>query len=948
MRAGHLVLRLEPLPMVRKVDVHVEQGLFDRLLDEEIRRRMLVRIGSYLPSDAHRRQCALIEEQTRIEEYLHDEGYFEAVVSIVSELDANRANVEVTVDLGAEYALPAEEPKILLPGGFVAVTPPEVRALFHHKRFCILLCFGSTQFTRTQHQEDLLQVKDLLHKRGYPAARITSNFDPKTSFDRRNKKVQLTITIDPRRRLDIHFEGVDTDTVDDEGWRQHLTFDDAGSTDDVEAANSARSLQDYLQTHGRFDARVTWSRERLDEYDRVTFHVFQGPTRTVQQVQFACNDGPCPKGRQPLDEETLSGIVATKLESFTGDLLGTNVSATSRELAADVDRIREAYRRAGYREATITVSANPLTMPEPSVAPPSAAVTAALVESGGDGLNVRFAIDEGHPTLLTRVEIEAQDESARQALAGGMCDQLLRELANELAIKDVARQPVPSRCAANVRSLPYREDNVELTKDRLRDFLFKQARPRAQIALEARVVGPYSVEAHFQLASVDERRVGKIVVRGDFHTRRSVISGLLDLPEGVRLTSDAIADAARRLRNTGLFEAVNVDFVDLDSGASEVNAVVRVEERYDHRAEVDLQGGYSSYNSWFATVGLGFNNLYGYGIALTSSFTYGEKIRDFESKLIFPKWFTGLGGQISLTGQYLRQDTPRFGLLTTEAGTLGYTWLDPHPRATNRDAYTQSIGIHYDYRLRTRNIDALRPIGVDGDDTQVAVSTTTGSIGITAERDQRDDRNGQLAPLAPEQGYHLFAQAAWAFPELVTLVGGQYSFIKLSASASYFHLFGKNLIVRADLRYDEGFPLGGAALLPEVERFFAGGDNTVRGFDDDRLATQIVQVGVPPLSNLSQIRVIPAGGDIRMMSSLDAQYHIYWIMAGAAFVDTGMIANQWSLVTLHDVRPSTGMGLRFLSPFGIAAIEYAVPLTPHLGDDPRGRYHLYFAARATF
>ena len=54
-------------------------------------------------------------------------------------------------------------------------------------------------------------------------------------------------------------------------------------------------------------------------------------------------------------------------------------------------------------------------------------------------------------------------------------------------------------------------------------------------------------------------------------------------------------------------------------------------------------------------------------------------------------------------------------------------------------------------------------------------------------------------------------------------------------------------MLRADLRYDQGIPLGGAVLLPEVERFFAGGDSTVRGYDDDRLATELVQVGVPPL-----------------------------------------------------------------------------------------------------
>ncbi len=138
-------------------------------------------------------------------------------------------------------------------------------------------------------------------------------------------------------------------------------------------------------------------------------------------------------------------------------------------------------------------------------------------------------------------------------------------------------------------------------------------------------------------------------------------------------------------------------------------------------------------------------------------------------------------------------------------------------------------------------------------------------------------------------------------------------------------------------------------LLPEVERFFAGGDSTVRGYSDDRMATELIQVGVPPLgSNLTQIRIIPAGGNIRVIGSLDAQVRIWKLLAGALFSDAGMITNQWNSITLDDIRPSVGMGLRVLTPFGIGAIEYAIPLRPQLGDDPRGRIHFYFAARAQF
>jgi outer membrane protein assembly factor BamA len=156
------------------------------------------------------------------------------------------------------------------------------------------------------------------------------------------------------------------------------------------------------------------------------------------------------------------------------------------------------------------------------------------------------------------------------------------------------------------------------------------------------------------------------------------------------------------------------------------------------------------------------------------------------------------------------------------------------------------------------------------------------------------------------------------------------------------------MVLRFDGRYDHGYPIGDDVLLPEVERLFAGGDSTVRGYAEDRLKTEIIQVGVPPLDNVSQIRIIPVGGNIRALASVDAQVRIFKILAGALFSDAGVVTNSWRTTTADDIKPSVGMGLRALTPFGIGALEYAVPIRPHLGDDPRGRIHFYFAARAQF
>jgi outer membrane protein assembly factor BamA len=401
----------------------------------------------------------------------------------------------------------------------------------------------------------------------------------------------------------------------------------------------------------------------------------------------------------------------------------------------------------------------------------------------------------------------------------------------------------------------------------------------------------------------------------------------------------------------GLFEAVNLDMPDLDCDegrpcASEtINAVVRVEERYDHKAEVAVELGYSYVNGPFVTVRPILPNITGRGLRFELSGTYGLKLQELDARFRFPPYLTPLDTNLDLTALYRVQDTPRFGRLETRGFGVGLarTWWTRQRTATS-SAATLTGGPYYDFHVRSRNLDAFRPIGADMDESQVAISTRTGSVGVRFELENRVDRAGQLSPLAPEGGWHLELLASFASPKLL----GQDTFAKLSASLSKFTPLGKHVVLRADARYDQGIPLGGAVLLPEVERFFAGGDSTVRGYAEDRMETELIRVAVPPLDNVTQIRVLPASRNIRVLGSLDAQARIWRILAGAMFADAGLLTNQWGTATLEDIRPSVGMGLRALTPFGIGALEYAIPLRPRLGDDPRGRIHFYFAARAQF
>jgi outer membrane protein assembly factor BamA len=956
----HAVLRLSPRPRVRKVDIDIKQPLFTILLDDQVRRRMRIRTGSYLAWDPAERRRELDSEAQQLADYLHfDEGYFDATVTHDERERSGGVELTIRIKLGDEYRTGAI--RVASPEALAATTIDRASVVgqFRHKTVLDFV-FGAARFTRARHIEDIQHVVELFQRRGYPAVRVHTSFEqePASAFNRRAHTVDFTVTIDPRRRIDVRFEG-SPESVTDDQLRGQLTFNAAASSDLVEVNNSARAIVSYLQSRGWFDAHVTAISERSQNppLDTITFQLELGRQRPVRSIQFV--------GNSVFHADQLENVIGTTQEKLSTSLFGGNTNATSTQLDADVDRITQFYRSAGYRDARVRVeaAANPAAFG-------SAALTAALAATDqGDGLYVRYVIDEGEPTLLTGVEV---------ALAGGdstihddeqrrLCKLVLGELAGLHGNDQLATPTDTARCAASTHKLMFREDAAAATRDQLKDRMFSHGMPRAEVGYTAQVTGPHQVTARYTLSNTQVLRIGTVVVRGNFKTRNGIILSELGLRRGARLTQDALADGARRLRNTGLFDAVSVTLPDLESTpAGEVNAVVEVVERYDLLLQLDTELGYSSYNGAFIRAIPTLKNLFGIGLSFDVAGTIGLSLSELgrflttgnepnfrqlslEATLRVPAWlsrrFSPVEFQTELTAFHRQQETPRFGQVKTDGVTVALSRTWDRKRTATRDARAITTGLHYDFRIRNRQIDVLRPLGADDDQSQVPISTRTGSVGVTFEWEQRVDRQHALSPLAAEGGFRFDAQLSMAS----TTLGGQDDFVKVSAGGSRYFAVGQSLVLRGDLRFDEGFPLAGAVLLPEVERFFAGGDASVRGYNDDRLATEIVQVKVPPIGNVQQIRILPAGGNIRVMSSLDAQIRIWRLFATGVFVDAGMIANEWRAVTTDSIRPSIGMALfRIVTPFGVGAAEYAIPISPQLGDDPRGRWHISFAARAQF
>jgi outer membrane protein assembly complex protein YaeT len=906
------VIKLEPVTLVRYVDVRIpwlSQLRQQTLFRDEIRRRMALRAGTPLALDEVQRQGQLRSEAERIADFLRNEGFFEARVDVIARPDGPYSVVLVVeIDHGAPYTVG----KVTVVDS-TAIDPAVITAMFKHHRVCLVqLCWGEKRFSRQQLNQDIQKVVKLYQKLGYPGARVRSDFDVRHSFKRETKTVEFTIFVRERRKIDVVFRG--NERLSDQELRGALTFAEEGSYDEVEVDASAGEIRRKYQKLGFFEAAATWERQRFGFFERILYDIEEGARLKVREITF--------EGNQAFTGDELRRVITTRpypTGVFHAFQAGGYV--TSSQLRLDRERIAKLYASRGFRDTRVQVRL----ARERRLLDNSAALAAAVASDlPSDGLYINFVVDEGPQTLVEKVEFSFAVPPSRS----------VEELSRVISLR--AGEPlVDARLRAD--------------SDALRSHYFGLGFPRAEVVASTvpgstrdQVVVIYSVTEHSMA------RIGKVALRGNFRTRGWVLLEELDLDEGALLTASTAAQARNNLRRSELFQAVKVDYLGLEDRQQEVvNALVTVEER--ERAELQIGGGWSTDNKWFTELGGTLRNLLGAGIRLSSRLQYGLEIQSIDAQLVSPSWiqehFLGTSFVLELDGFRRTEATERFGPLRS----IGFSTA---AAKEGRHGFWEGwlLGLRFDFRTRTRDEELVRSAGASDDIARTPVSTRTATIGPRLIIDRRRDRLGRRNPLAPEQGYRIDLSSQFSDPAM----GSSARYLKLGMSGQTYLKLGRRMLLSSGLRYDHGVPMGGAVVLPEVERFFAGGDTTVRGFEEDRLATEIIAEPVyPAQAGLSQFRVLPAGGNIRFLHNVDLQVSVWnqppligkvgGSLASAIFLDTGIVTNSLHGFQLRDLRHSVGLAFaRILTQLGSLSFEYAVPLDPALGDNPRGRLHINF------
>ncbi|RMH42817.1 MAG: outer membrane protein assembly factor [Deltaproteobacteria bacterium] len=908
-----VTVALAPVTRVRRIAIHVNgPGVLhtlvqDKVFERDVRRRLRLQVGQPLPRDPDERRRRLAEEVQRLRDYLADIGFFEAKVRVSAVADGpDAAKLVVHVDTGPPYYVG----RIRVVGN-VDVDASEIKRMFHHTRFALWPIWRGWErrFDRAQLKRDIDRVADLYQRRGFPGVRVRTDFDRNTSFNRARREVDFTVIIRERRRIEVYFEG--NDAISESRLRDQLTLDDEGAYDDFEIQRSAEAIERFYQSEGYFEATVLWERASFrmpdQTFDRIVFTITEGPKLKVKQIEFV--------GNHALSDATLRDAIKTR--EFPRFVLASGGYATSVQLEQDAQRIRALYQSRGYADVEVDYD---VTRAQSLVGRAPALAAAILADLPAEGLFVRFIVREGK---LHRVE------DVRFVFSGAHT-QTAAELQQRVSLRPGSA---------------FTPDAAAADGETLRRWYFRNGFPYAKVDTRTQRTGPDRVVVVHTIAEGISARFGKVVVRGNFKTRDWVLREELDLPEGAKFTLGRAESAQRNLRTSGLFSNVRFDYVGLDDGNLDtINVVLNVQERYDYWLDYTLGAGASTDEGVFAEATARAPNMWGAGVRFEVTGLAGSQRQRLDSKLLLPRWvqrhWLGLGFRTEIAGFLANELTPRFGNLTSFGATVGAA-LEGQSGG-EWDGWF--VGLRYNFRQRNREEELVRVAGPNDDIEKTRVRTRTGAVGPQFVLDRRTDAQGRRNPLAPERGWRIELSALFADEAL----GGDDRFVKLGFKGLHYWKLGRRFLLTNGLRYDHGIPLGGAVVLPEVERFFAGGDTTVRGFEEDRLLTEIVETPLPPIGGVPQFRVLPAGGNIRLIHNVELQVQVWdhsfigglpW--ASALFLDTGLVTNSLEDFQLRQLRHSIGVAFwRLVTPVGSFSFEWAVPLDPQVGDNPRGRLHL--------
>ncbi len=803
-----------------------------------------------------------------LEELLHDRGFLRAKVTPVAAADESSESGDLGVDIAA--GPPARIQAIVLDG-----TDPGLNASLLQR----LQLHTGDRYDPAALQTRITQYLDEWHNARYYEAHL----DRVAKVNDAKDAVSLTVTLERGPLVTVEFQG---DPLGARERAELVPISREGTVDEDLLEDSERRIADYLHAQGYRDAEARFVRTEAPGTLRIVFTVRRGPLFKVAAVQL-----PSVASLSQEDLRTLFRIAPG--QAFVQARVDQGVAAVASE-----------YHRRGYAAAKVTESKSVVSSPG--------------LPAGQRLIVVALAIVEGPRTVFGAVTIKGN-----AAVPAARLEALIETRPGH----------------------PFDPGSVEADKAQLLVEYLNRGYRMAEVDAEtAESDDRTRADVTFTIREGPEVFVDQILVVGNQRISESTIRHELVIEAGQPLSLAKLNDSQQRLVALGLFRRVTIAELQ-HRGETRRDILVTVEE--SPSTTIGFGGGVEFQTvetSEFAPRGffeLGRRNLWGKNRSINlysrvsfrsrSSISSSASSGQAGSTTSVPHLFT----EYRVVGSYRE---PRFlmtradlqgSVLFEQGSRTSFSFRRRSVRLELARRFSRIYSVAGQYALERNDLleERLNPVDKPLID-RLFPSVRLSTFSITAVRDTRDDQ------IDPGAGSLVGVNGDLALVPLGSQIGFAKTFLQVY---TYRRLPLERRVVfaaGARLGLATGFPRtvpapdaeGGANLptvayvtvrdLPANERFFAGGDTTVRGFQLDHLGTPTT------FDRDGQ----PKGGHALAVFNAELRVSIWRDVGVVSFLDVGNVFSKVTDLGLGHFRAGTGFGIRYKSPIGPLRLDVGFKL----------------------
>lgn len=596
------------------------------------------------------------------------------------------------------------------------------------------------------------------------------------------------------------------------------------------------------------------------------------------------------------------------------------------EFKRDVLRIKVFYWERGYREARVDTSITP---------------------HAGGGVNVKFAVTEGPPTKIVRLEVDY----------------------DSTLLSDRRRKSLTLLRAGHPLDLLL----LDSTRIQFRNAMWDLGYGDATVDTATKV-DAVAHEATVSLRVIPNWKtiVGPISVSGNSEVSSNTILSTISLRQGQPYKRSDLLESQQSLYRLNLFRRATISASAPGDSVKPVR--VSVDEAPEREAQIgggfnnvdffQLQGRFSHYNFMGGARTLDvqstFSNLLAPQLHGRGFFRDPVSGIDDASPYLQPAWDASIDfrqpallGHSSVSfgvGAFAHRRQAPAVFIDRGYGGVATLTRTVMPRAPVSLVYRYEIS-----RVEASDVYYCVDFGVCDTPTIAALRThsSLSPLTLTGFIDRTD------AAFDPTRGYLAHADIEFASPATISDYRYARAYVDV---ARYMHL-GQNLrqVLAAHFQLGIVRPLSAGDAIHPRKRFYAGGPQSVRGYAENQLGPRVLTIDEASLRGMKvagndttytlcapttpirdcdpnvaalgdgSFQPQPLGGTSLVGGSIEYRFPLWLKLDGAVFVD-GAVVGSNTLSTLQDIRSLTrgtgaitpGFGARYRSAVGPIRVDVGI------------------------